>query len=561
MRALGKGGFGSVHLAEVRSPEGLVHRMAVKVLHEDLSSDTELAARSRDEARLMSQLNHDNIVRIYGLTRIAGRSAVLMEYVEGIDCEALIKQARTEGGGVPIRAASRIIECAADALWAAFNAVSPVTQQKLRVVHRDIKPGNILVSSSGLVKVMDFGVARADFEREAETRSLMFGTQRYMAPERWLERECGHRSDVFSLGVAFWELVTGEKFAQVPFAPAHYERRIDACVEQFLEQVRLEGRERESTIHLLRGMLAYRATDRLDASQVREIMGELSELAQGPSLRRYARGRVSELVEIQQAMLLGDKELREFTGTLKTASSASGELLRAPSHSGRLNPADPAAAATIFEAQVLPERGYERLQSGQTKSESSSEKPQEETTAAVEDLEEGSPWAAAVFAVLVASLLLGLIAGLVGSGEDPAGTAPAVEASETVEEVGVLDAEAVETAAAQGLTSERSEPSESVASTGGAAESTASANLRSSGTRAPASVDRVRIKILADPREGVVQVGSLRAPVSESVELPVGEHAFTFEGSDWVASCRKRVDSDVRKIKFVRETGSCVLLR
>ena len=95
--------------------------MAVKVLHEDLSTDAELAARSRDEARLMSQLNHDNIVRIYGLTRVAGRSAVLMEYVQGIDCEALIKQARAEGGGLPLRAASRIIECSADALWAAFS--------------------------------------------------------------------------------------------------------------------------------------------------------------------------------------------------------------------------------------------------------------------------------------------------------------------------------------------------------------------------------------------------------------------------------------------------------
>ena len=181
---------------------------------------------------------------------------------------------------------------------------------------------NILVSSSGLVKVMDFGVARADFEREAETQSLMFGTQRYMAPERWLEGECGHRSDVFSLGVAFWELVTGEKFAQVPFAPGHFERRIAESVEQFLGCVSLEGREEATAVHALKGMLAYRASDRLDANEVREIMGELSELAQGPSLRRYARRRVAELVEIQQAMLAGDKELKEFTGTLKTASSA-----------------------------------------------------------------------------------------------------------------------------------------------------------------------------------------------------------------------------------------------
>ena len=291
VRALGKGGFGSVHLAEVRSSEGLVHRMAVKVMHEKLSTDDELAARARDEARLMSQLNHDNIVRIYGLTKLAGCSAVLMEYVEGTDCEALIKQERAEGGRVPFRAAARIVECTADALWAAFNATSPQTQQPLRVVHRDIKPANILVSSSGTVKVMDFGVARADFEREAETQSLMFGTQRYMAPERWLEGESGHASDVFSLGVTFWELVTGQKFAQVPFAPGHFEKRIEEVLQTFYQCIDLPDREQELALQLMRGMLGYRASDRLTGKQVSEVLGELSELTRGPSLRRYARRR------------------------------------------------------------------------------------------------------------------------------------------------------------------------------------------------------------------------------------------------------------------------------
>ena len=558
LRALGKGGFGSVHLAEVRSPEGLVHRMAVKVLHEDLSSDSELAARSRDEARLMSQLNHDNIVRIYGLTRIAGRSAVLMEYVEGIDCDALIKRARSEGGGVPFRASARIIECAADALWAAFNAVSPATQQKLRVVHRDIKPGNILVSSSGLVKVMDFGVARADFEREAETQSLMFGTQRYMAPERWLEGECGHRSDVFSLGVAFWELVTGEKFAQVPFAPGHFERRIAESVEQFLGCVSLEGREEATAVHALKGMLAYRASDRLDANEVREIMGELSELAQGPSLRRYARRRVTELVEIQQAMLAGDKELKEFTGTLKTASSASGELLSAAPQSPAADRANPKAAATIFEAQVLPVRSYESQGAA-----TPSLLPQPERTGEVPGglEEEGSPWGAAAYAVLVALVVLGGavgLRGLLGSDEggqstDGDGVSQLVIAAPPL---GAITEVGPPTLSLDGVAVDGAESSTSVVPTE-RSESRAS----SSSAPLPQPGERVRIKILADPREGSVQVGTLSAQVSESVELPVGEHSFSFGGAGWEASCKQWIDSGVRKIKFERETGSCVLLR
>ena len=559
LRALGKGGFGSVHLAEVRSGEGLVHRMAVKVLHEDLSSDKELAARARDEARLMSQLNHDNIVRIYGLTRIAGRSAVLMEYVEGIDCVRLINKARSEGGGVPFRAAARIMECAADALWTAYRAVSPQTKQQLRVVHRDIKPGNILVSTSGTTKVMDFGVARADFEREAETQSLMFGTQRYMAPERWLEGECGHASDIFSLGVTFWELVTGEKFAQVPFAPGHFERRIEENVLRFVECIPLVGRERETAVALLRGMLAYRAIDRLDGKRVREVLSDLSELSSGPSLRRYARRVVPELVEIQQAVLLGDRELREFTGTLNTASSASGEMLRVPSSPGASPELDPRLAATIFEAQELPERAF-----GAT---TDVVKPVADPQLPIEAI--SGPGArrptkpATVVVISLSGLVtLFLIAWLLkASGEERTESGLEFEASALLAEEVVSPEIAV-----QGSQDESASVAPSVGGAAGAQESVSparsskSASSRAAQPSIPA-IETVRIKILADPREGQVQVGEQSAAVSESLELALGEHLFEFEGSDWTANCRESVDAGVKKIKFVKETGLCVLLR
>jgi serine/threonine protein kinase len=157
IRPLGKGGFGAVYLADVYSADGLVHRMAVKVLHEQFSMEGEIGARARDEARLMSQLNHDNVVQVFGLTQIGKRSAVLMEYVEGVDCSSLIRHSAENGQGVPLSVGARIIECSADALHAAYNTISPQTGRPLCVVHRDIKPGNILVSLNGTVKVMDFG--------------------------------------------------------------------------------------------------------------------------------------------------------------------------------------------------------------------------------------------------------------------------------------------------------------------------------------------------------------------------------------------------------------------
>ena len=104
VRPLGTGGFGSVFLADVVSEEGLIQRLAVKTLHDERGHIPEIAARARDEARLLSQVNHDNVVKVFGLTEIGGRVAVLMEYVEGVDCAAMLFESRrARGGGLPPR--------------------------------------------------------------------------------------------------------------------------------------------------------------------------------------------------------------------------------------------------------------------------------------------------------------------------------------------------------------------------------------------------------------------------------------------------------------------------
>ena len=111
LKPLGKGGFGAVYLADVYSPEGLVQRMAVKLLHEEFARDNQLAARARDEARLMSQLNHDHVVKVHALTQVGERAAVLMEYVEGVDGAALLDAAdRAKERGLPPRVCAAIIE-------------------------------------------------------------------------------------------------------------------------------------------------------------------------------------------------------------------------------------------------------------------------------------------------------------------------------------------------------------------------------------------------------------------------------------------------------------------
>ncbi|MCK6519648.1 serine/threonine protein kinase, partial [Myxococcota bacterium] len=319
LKPLGKGGFGAVYLADVYSPEGLVQRMAVKLLHEEFARDSQLAARARDEARLMSQLNHDHVVKVHALTQVGERAAVLMEYVEGVDGAALLDAAdRARERGLPPRVCAAIIEHSASALHAAWTTRSPQTGQPLRVVHRDIKPSNLLLSSGGVVKVMDFGVARAEFEREAQTQSVQFGTQRYMAPERWLHGEAGPESDIYSLGITLWELLTGGRFERLPLQETSYNKRRAEHIEQLRS---LQGGE--ALMEILEAMLAFSPEHRLNAQQVEERLGTLADNLPGPELRRYARKVVPPLVESRLAALANDPDLREISGTLQTRGAPS----------------------------------------------------------------------------------------------------------------------------------------------------------------------------------------------------------------------------------------------
>ncbi len=122
VEALGRGGFGAVYLANMRGRDNFAQRIAVKVLHEDLGENEDVVGRQRDEARLLGQLNHDHIVKVFDLLEIQGRPAVLMEYVPGVDASKLL-----QSGSIPPRAVLEIVSATASALHAAHTTVSPFT--------------------------------------------------------------------------------------------------------------------------------------------------------------------------------------------------------------------------------------------------------------------------------------------------------------------------------------------------------------------------------------------------------------------------------------------------
>ena len=275
LEVLGRGGFGAVYLADVHGQGGFVQRLAVKVLNIDMAGSADIAARQRDEARLLASINHFAIVKVFDLCEIDGRPAVLMEVVEGVDCAALVRE-----GPLPARAALQVVGTVASALDAAWQSPNPRTGRPLRVIHRDIKPANLLVSRHGGVKVLDFGVARGDFDREGRTESVQFGTMRYMAPEQWLSAEVGHGVDVYALGVTLAELLAGAHLSRAPLQRDHFDAHVQAALDAVIDggwpdefSAGLAG--------LLRGMLAFDRDARLSAAQVHDLALALADEAPG----------------------------------------------------------------------------------------------------------------------------------------------------------------------------------------------------------------------------------------------------------------------------------------
>ena len=226
---LGRGGMGVVFRGVQRA---LGRPVAVKVLPPELSQDPSFLERFEREARVMAKLEHDNIVRVYDFGRVGSLCYLVMEFVEGANLRQLGGRERLAPAD-----ALAIVPQICDALQYAHDR---------GVVHRDVKPENILVDVNGRVKIADFGLAKLDGGRAAAIgltgSQQVMGTYHYMAPEQ-MERplEVDHRADIYSLGVVFYELLTGHvpqgRF-EAPSKLAEVDGRMDEVVLRSLERER-----------------------------------------------------------------------------------------------------------------------------------------------------------------------------------------------------------------------------------------------------------------------------------------------------------------------------------
>src|SRR5882672_11087823 len=212
-REIARGGMAEVYLAR---DESLNRQVALKALFPEFAREPSFVERFRREAQAAANLNHPNIVGIYDWGQEDGTYFIVMEYVEG---RSLCDLIRSEGLIDPGRAADITAEIASALAFA----------HRSGVVHRDVKPGNVLITPQGSVKVTDFGIARAGTSENLTQTGSVMGTATYFSPEQAQGLAVDGRSDVYSLGVVLYEMVTG----LAPFAG-------DAPIAVALKHVREE---------------------------------------------------------------------------------------------------------------------------------------------------------------------------------------------------------------------------------------------------------------------------------------------------------------------------------
>ncbi|MCD0482168.1 protein kinase [Streptacidiphilus sp. ASG 303] len=201
---LGQGGMASVHLGH---DTVLDRPVAVKTLHTDLGREPSFRERFRREAQAVARLSHTNVVAVYDSGEDADADGatvpyIVMEYVEGTSLSGVLRREVEEHGAMP---ADRALRITADVL----AALSASHEQGL--VHRDIKPGNVMVTPKGVVKVMDFGIARAlqSGVTSMTQTGMVVGTPQYLSPEQALGKSVDARADLYSVGCLLFELLTG----------------------------------------------------------------------------------------------------------------------------------------------------------------------------------------------------------------------------------------------------------------------------------------------------------------------------------------------------------------
>ncbi len=207
VQKIAEGGMAEIFLAKQLGVEGFEKNVVIKRMHAALSQSTEFVQMFLDEARLASSLVHPNIVHVLDLGLTQGYYYICMEYLAGDDLATVLRAARVRGMKLPTHIVLRIVAEAARGLHYAHEYTYS-DGRPLNIVHRDVSPSNIFITYSGAVKLLDFGIAKAESTVVQTTAGIVKGKYQYMSPEQALGERVDRRTDIYALGVTAYEALT-----------------------------------------------------------------------------------------------------------------------------------------------------------------------------------------------------------------------------------------------------------------------------------------------------------------------------------------------------------------
>jgi len=251
---LGKGGMGRVY--KVLDSE-VKEKVALKILKPEIAADEETIERFRNELRFARKISHKNVCRMYDLSREQGTQFITMEYVEGENLKSLMRRMGQFSVGKAVSVARQASEGLAQA-------------HQLGVVHRDLKPQNIMIDNEGNVRIMDFGIARSLKGKGITDARVMIGTPEYMSPEQVDGAEADGRADIYALGIVLYEMLTGK----VPFEG---DTALSVALKQKTE-IPHDPRELNPQIPETLGALILRCLEKDKAERYQNVEDLISDL-------------------------------------------------------------------------------------------------------------------------------------------------------------------------------------------------------------------------------------------------------------------------------------------
>lgn len=289
---LSMGGMAELFLAYTSGPGGFRKFVAVKQILPDIKKDDQFVKMFLDEARITAAFSHANIGQVFDLGEEDGELYLAMEFLPGQNLEQVVKMAARRNYTLPLGFSARVMRDTCLGLHYAHHFMDP-SGRPVAVVHRDVSPKNVMITYDGVVKVIDFGIAKARGKLGRTQVGTVKGTSGYMSPEQVRNKDLDGRSDQFSTGVMFHELLAGQRLFNAPGEAAVMMQIVDGeipaprslnpAVSEALEAVVLKSLSRDSAQRfgtcreMARAIEASLGAELFDEDQMAAIMGELFE--------------------------------------------------------------------------------------------------------------------------------------------------------------------------------------------------------------------------------------------------------------------------------------------